>query len=352
MMKLLSAVHRWTGGFLGFLLALLGLTGAILVWEGYWVQLPGADDRLAENVQSIAAIGNRAAAQGEISRITFASEELGLHQVTYANGGGAYVRQTGEVVDRWSSEWQRPELWLFDLHHHLFMGETGETLTGLAGVAGLLFVITGMFLWWRSRRNFRLRLWPKRLAPGPIVAHHRDLGIVTAPLLLLSLATGVLMIFDDAREFVLGKELRPKEAMQATASSHALISMLERAKARFPNAQLRRISLPREPGQPLTIRLRQPSEWTPNGRTQLTFDARTGALLGVEDALNSNRAAFISEKLYPVHSAKVGRLGLKLLMSLSGLVLFALGAFTTYSFWGRRAAKRLNSPSRRALASA
>ena len=41
-MKLISAIHRWAGAFLGLVLALLGLTGAILVWEGAWVMLPGA----------------------------------------------------------------------------------------------------------------------------------------------------------------------------------------------------------------------------------------------------------------------------------------------------------------------
>ena len=190
-MRLISSIHRWAGGFIGLLLALIAITGTILLWEGEWVSLPGAHDRVAEDVGHIAAIAVRAAAGGDLQRITFASDETALHLLVYSDGSGAYVRQDGSVVDRFASQWERPELWLFDLHHHLFAGVTGETIAGLAGIAGLLFVITGTLLWLRGRGRFRPRLVPARLTPGAIVKHHRDLGIVAAPLLLLSMTTGV-----------------------------------------------------------------------------------------------------------------------------------------------------------------
>jgi uncharacterized iron-regulated membrane protein len=334
--KTLSAIHRWTGAFIGLVLAILGLTGAILVWEGAWIGVPGAHDRLVENPAAIGAIVDGAAAQGRLSRVTFANDEIGLHQLTYADGSGAYVTQGGQVVDHWANEWERPELWLFDLHHHLFAGETGETVTGIAGLAGLLFVVTGTVLWWRSRRSFRFRLWPKRVAPGPIVAQHRDLGIVVAPLLLLSLGTGVLMVFDPLRAAVIGNEVRPKTAVHQPGSGASARTILQTAKQRFPNAELRRIAFPQKPGKPILVRLRQPAEWTPNGRTHLSFDSRTGALISIEDPLRGNRAAAISEKLYPLHAATTGGLTTKLLMTISGLSLFLLGSLTTYGFWARK----------------
>jgi uncharacterized iron-regulated membrane protein len=338
--KLLSAIHRWAGGFIGLLLALLGLTGAILVWEGEWIAVPGAGDPLVEDVGRIAAIVEDAAARGNLSRITFATEEIAVHQLTYADGSGAYVRQDGTVVDSWASQWERPELWLFDLHHHLFAGHTGETITGIAGIAGLLFVVTGIVLWWRSRRAFRLRLWPKRLAPGPIVAQHRDIGIVAAPFLLLSLTTGVLMLFEPLRASVLGEEVRPRAEITQPVRARSSGEMLVIAKALFSSAELRRVSFGRELDDPITVRMRQQAEWTPNGRTQLSFDARTGELLSVENPLLGNGAAAAAEKLYPLHSAKVGGVALKIAMTVSGLALALLGLLATWSFWSRQAAKR------------
>ena len=345
-MKLLSFLHRWTGGLLGLLLALLGLSGTILLWEGEWVTLPHAGDPLAENVRTIGAIAERETAAGAL-RITFASEEIGLHHVAKEGGAGAYVAQDGTTVASWASEWERPEFWLFDLHHHLFSGDTGELVAGWAGVAGLLFVVTGTILWWRSRRAFKLRLWPKRFQPGPIVSHHRDIGIIAAPLLLLSFVTGTGMVFGDAAKWVLSpfgkvEQATPPEIAPA-AGRAPVAAMLARAKARFPDATLRRLTFPSKPGQPWSVRIRQPFEWTPNGRTTLYFDAQ-GRLLRVDDPATASRAAAINETFYPVHSAKVGGLGWKLVMTLSGLALTLLGSLTTWSFWVRKAKR---SPKRR-----
>lgn len=332
-MKLLSLLHRWAGSFVGLLLALLGLTGAILVWEGEWIMLPGAGDPVIEDVAAIAAITERAQAEGELSRITFASEEIGLHQLVFADGSGAYVRQDGTVVTRWASQWERPELWLFDLHHHLFAGEIGKTVTGMAGIAGVLFVVTGLILWWRTRRKFRLRLLPERYRPGPIVRHHRDLGAFTAPLLLVTMITGIIMLFAPLRTALIGTEVRPTETLMPRPGAR-VADALAIAKTHFPKASIRRITLPAKAGDPIAVRVRQPFEWTPNGRTQVSV-ALDGKVT-VEDAASANRSASLSEKAYPVHSAKVGGLVWKLAMTLSGLALTVLGSLATWGFWTSR----------------
>ena len=341
-MKLLSFLHRWSGGLLGLLLALLGLTGTILLWEGEWISLPGANAPYVENVQAIERIAEREAGAGA-TRITFASEEIGLHQVAREGGAGSYVAQDGTTVAAWSSQWERPELWIFDLHHHLFAGHNGELVTGWAGVFGLLFVITGSILWWRSRRAFEFRLWPRRFQPGPIVRHHRDIGILVAPLLLVSFVTGTGMIFDDVTKWVLSpfgkiEQSKPPE-VEAAQGNAPVAAMLAEAKSRFPTAELRRLTIPSKPGQPWAVRMRQPVEWTPNGRTTLYFDG-SGKLLRTDDPAAGSRASSINEKLYPLHAAKTGGLAWKLLMTLSGLGLTLLGSLATWSFWFRKAKKR------------
>jgi len=346
-MKLLSFLHRWSGGLIGLLLAVLGLTGAILVWEGDWISLPHAHDPVVEVVAKLGQISEREAAAGA-TRITFASDEISLHHVAREGGAGSYVAQDGATVASWSSQWERPELWLFDLHHHLFAGETGETVAGIAGIFGLLFVITGSILWWRSRRAFRWRLWPRKFQPGPIVAHHRDIGILIAPLLLVSFMTGIGMLFPSATRLVLSpfgkleERAKPPEAEPATGPA-PVGAMLAKAKARFPAAELRRLSIPAKPGQPYSVRMRQSFEWTPNGRTNLFFDG-SGNLLKIENPAAAGRAAAINETFYPVHTGKVGGLAWKLLMTISGLGLTLLGSLATWSFWFRKA--RRKSPAR------
>ena len=350
-MKTLSILHRWSGGLIGALLALLGLTGAILVWEGEWIGVPGAGDPVAENVAQLGAIAGRELSEGA-TRITFASEEIGLHHVAKAGGAGEYVRQNGDAAASWSSEWARPELWIFDLHHHLFAGETGELVTGIAGIFGLLFVITGSILWWRSRQAFEWRLWPRKLQPGPVVRHHRDFGILIAPLLLISFLTGLGMLFPAAARVALGPfgaiEAPAKPPSGRSAEGPAPVaSMLAQAKARYPTADLRRLTVPAKPDGAYSVRMRQPFEWTPNGRTTLFFDGR-GQLLRVDDPAGGARAASINEKFYPVHTGKAGGLFWKLAMTASGLGLTLLGSLAVWSFWFRRSVHRRSRRNRSA----
>jgi uncharacterized iron-regulated membrane protein len=99
------------------------------------------------------------------------------------------------------------------------------------------------------------------------------------------------------------------------------------------------LNAPRDPSQPWSITMRQPFEWSANGRTRLMFDS-TGRVVKVDDPARSSRAAAIYEKFLPLHSASVGGLAWKLVMTLSGFGLTILGAFACLSFWSRRAKKR------------
>src|SRR4029453_10421753 len=200
------------------------------------------------------------------------------------------------------------------------------------------------FLWLRGRSKWRPRLLPRKFQPGPMVSHHRDLGILVAPLLLLSFLTGTAMVFKEVTATILspfGKlETRSKPPEVEPGKGPAPVAaMLIEAKARFPDAALRRLSAPMKPGQPWSVTMRQPFEWSMNGRTRLMFDG-SGRLVKVDDPATGSRAASIYEKFLPLHSAKVGGLAWKLVMTLSGLGLTTLGAFATWSFWFRRAKKR------------
>jgi uncharacterized iron-regulated membrane protein len=342
-MRRLALLHRWAGGLAGALLAMIGLTGAVLVWKDAWIGIPHAGDPVVLDSAALAAATSAALADagGDLSRITFAGNGIGLHQAIRADGGGAYLSQAGEVVERWSSAWQRPELWLFELHHHLLIGKTGETVTGLLGLLGLFFAVSGIILWWRTRRSFAFRLWPARLTRGAIIRQHRDLGVVAAPMLLVSMLSGSIMTLAPVAERLLGPTpSAPPVAPASPAGAVAAIgpgldwaAVFEAARRRFPEAEPRRLQLPGRLGGPLVLRLRQPFEWTPNGRTYLTIDPATARIERVVNAANAGTARSLEEKLYPVHAARVGGAAWKLAIGFGGLALAMLGGFAVYGFW-------------------
>ncbi|WP_374524968.1 PepSY-associated TM helix domain-containing protein [Sphingopyxis sp.] len=361
-MKLLDTLHRWTGGLIGLVLALLGLSGTILLWEHLWIGLPGTGDPLRGDLATVTATTERLMAMPGAQGIIYADERFGLHQLRFGKEAGAYASQSGEVVTRWASQWERPELWIFDFHHHLFTGDTGEWAIGTAGLCGLFFVITGVILWWRTRKTFQFRLWPKRMSRPAIVMHHRDLGIVAAPLLLISVVTGTMMIFQPFAMAMIAPFGSPVEAAQAMkppkykggplAETPDYAAMLAEARRRFPDAEFRILSLPRKPGDPIMLRMRQQAEWLPNGRSTLWFDAATGKLLGARDALAMPSGAQAFNKAFPIHAAKVGGWGWRVVMTISGVSMTMLGSFAVWSFWFRRPKPAKRRTKKVALASA
>ncbi len=350
-MKWLDLAHRWAGGLIGLVLAALGSTGAILVHKESWLALPHAGDaRIADPTVIADATARLLAAEPGTQSIVYASDRFGLLQLRGGHDAGAYADQAGNVVLRWHSQWERPELWIFDLHHHLFTGDVGETVIGVAGLAGLFFVVSGTILWWRTRRTFRFRLWPKRLSRPMIVMQHRDLGIVVAPLLLLSVVTGAMMVFKPFAALVIAPFGAPNAALASVrpprvesgprAERIDWRAILGAAHTRFPDAQIRILALPRKPGEPIVIRMKRAAEWLPNGRTTLAFDAADGHLLAASDALALPRGAQVFNGAYPLHAAKVGGLAYRLVMTLSGLALAMLGSLAVWSFWFKRPRRR------------
>ena len=346
-MTLLASLHRWTGGLVGFLLAVIGLSGTVLLWEGSWILLDGASDAPDTDPEALGrAVQTALEISPDLSRITFAGEEIGLHQAIYAYGGGAYIAQDGTVVERWSGLWERPELWLFDLHHYLLIGEAGKTVTGVLGVLLLVFTVTGMILWWRTRKTFRFRLWPARFTRSAIVRHHRDLGLLASPLLIIVAATGTLMVFPAISSALLSplaearaEPILPIVLVSADRKTDWLRVMVN-AQSTYPGAHPRRLTMPAAPGEPVAIRFRQNFEWTPNGRSYVWIAQGTAAVIAKRDPASGDRASAIVEKLYPIHAAKVGGIAWRVAMTFAGLALVLQGTLASWSFWSAMIGKR------------
>ncbi|MDE2562782.1 MAG: PepSY domain-containing protein [Sphingomonadales bacterium] len=344
-MRVIDLLHRWTGGVIGLLLAIMGLSGTLLV---------NADSLFSPAIHAPARTMPLSGVVAEAERgtasrtdyIIFASPDFPFHRVTYNDGSGRFLDTGGAIVARWQSQWQRPELWLFDLHRYLFIGKNGETIVGIAAMLGLGFVVTGTILWWQRRRTFAPRFWPSRMTRSAIVRHHRDLGILLAPLLCLSFTTGAMMAlkpvglalvspWSSARE-IEAATAKPIATSQPPAVEPHWQAIFAEAQRRFPQAETRLLSFPVKPGDLIQIRMRQPQEWLPNGHTNLWFAPGDGHLIATKDARTLPTGATILDRVYPLHAAKVGGFLTKLIMTISGIGLALLGSFAVWSFWFKR----------------
>jgi uncharacterized iron-regulated membrane protein len=219
-------------------------------------------------------------------------------------------------------------------------------VAGLFALAGLMFVITGVILWWPTRRTFELRLWPRRMSRPAIVRQHRDLGVVLAPLLALSLLTGAAMAIKPVGAILvmpwnspaeLQASLRPPEAPGTVADRPvAWPAILAATRAAYPDAAIRIVGLPQGPGKPLFVRLAQPGEWTENGRTMLWFHPQSGAVLANNNGLKLIPGMQLYFTFYPLHTGEAGGFIHRWLMTFSGLGLALLGSLAVWSFWFRK----------------
>ncbi|WP_086617098.1 PepSY-associated TM helix domain-containing protein [Erythrobacter tepidarius] len=348
----LKIIHRWLGGLVGLGLAVLGLTGAALAWKPWWVGVPlaGRAPAEAETLAIITAAQNLGA-----THVTLPSAEFGVAQVGFGRGqGGAYLAHDGTVLARWQSAWERPETFLFDLHHHLLMGSTGEVISGWLGIAAVLFCITGLILWWPTRRTFRLRPLPRRFTRPAVILHHRDIGAVLVLPILLASITGALMVLKPLGQVVLAP-LSPaaevaawqaKPPAPATSTPPEWPKILAAVRARFPDGTLRMVIWPKTPDEAVTIRVRRPAEWHHNGRTTLTL-AADGTVLMARDATTAPRAIRASYALYPLHSTRLAgsamALPLRAVMTLAGLGLGLLGSLAVITFWRMQTPRRSTS---------
>ncbi len=141
--KALFQVHLWTGIGIGLYIAVISVTGSILV---YRVEL-------------------------------FSRDGSGRNM-----GDAPFIR------------------WLLDLHDNLLAGETGRTVNGIAALFVLLLAITGATIWWPGIRNWRRSLvidlrsnW-KRLT----WSLHSTMGVWFLLFVLMWGITGLYLSFPQA----------------------------------------------------------------------------------------------------------------------------------------------------------
>ena len=339
MRALLRTLHAWLGATCGLLLAVIGLSGALLVFKDDYLRatLPGADAPVPRDGAALGAMLERLeAGDGPVPRnVVFGTERMGLHTVDFGQGDGAYVDARGATVAAWR-DGARLEQRLFELHHALFAGEPGELVAGWAALFAVAMAISGVVLWLPGRRAFAPRAWPLSGRRRDVIAQHRDLGALAGLPLLLMVLTGAGMAFQPQAERVLAvltaSTPLPRPVVRAAAGDVDWAAALAAAQARFPDARPRIAIWPTRPGEPATLRLRRAAEWHANGCTVVQLDPASGAVLATVDALALSRGERAYNALWPLHAAKLdGRL-VDLLTSLTGLSLATLGSLASYTF--------------------
>jgi uncharacterized iron-regulated membrane protein len=235
---------------------------------------------------------------------------------------------------------------LFDIHHRLAAGATGEEIVGILGLVAIFSLLSGLYIWWPWRKGYRFHnLIPANGRPSAYRLSHVTLGATIAPLLLLNTVTGASMIYStpvrNALTAVFGGE-KATVAVSIPDTPEPRIALFENKASHFPEG-LATIYIPRRTEEgPYSLRLQMPAEWHPNGRSTVTIDpkVRTATFYNAQDAALGHN---IADAIYPLHSGKTGGYLWQALVVLTGLGGFLL-AYAGLSAYIRRPRGRMPRP--------
>jgi uncharacterized iron-regulated membrane protein len=214
------SVHRWLGILVGLWFALVGLTGAILVYEepvDAWLNPDLLVARSAGPALSPGAIVERAhaASLGHVERIRLPRAESEVYRLLVrshptrrignprieamfdpASGAllGTRSAETMSLAPRYALQT------IYEFHRNVLLGEPGSNIVGIAGFLLLASAVTGIVLAVpRSRAGWARLLWINLRASATRIAFdaHRSAGSVVALLLLLTTVTGVTLVYTN-----------------------------------------------------------------------------------------------------------------------------------------------------------
>lgn len=336
-MRWLRLLHRYAGLAAAAFLLLLALSGGVLVFKEELTRLryPVLEEPLAALGAADHAAAFAAAAErwpGAVRMVRTPRAGLPAYHVYFA-GGEALLRQgTHEVIAEWA--WHDTVLGvLTELHMHLAAGPAGRSIVGWLGVVCACMALTGVVLWWPVRRQFRMgSLRPERFKRAQLVRLHRDLGALSAPLILLFALSGAGVVFGGAAAWLFTSVLGG--APEVPAPRHATTvpvgppdaRMIEAAQRELPAATLMSWSPPAAGNAVHYFRFRQPGEAHPYGRSTVHVDGRDGAVLASSDMLEAPRGRRAANWLYPLHAVTVGGWPYRLLALATALALAVMSA--------------------------
>lgn len=333
-------------------LAIASLSGTLLVYKKPLVKLivaPEATLPEGFGTADISAQLGQLAATVPPSRRTLIKAPSAEEPYWTLTGTGGHV----ELLAIGSLTPYRHHTWLLDVftfvrkvHVELLAGIAGEWLLLASGVAGLFMSISGLVLWWPTRRSFRWR-WVMRPVPARLLLlSHRHSGAVAAVVLVILMTTGAVMLWQK----LVGPLLPPVPVttvpLDSGVAAQAPATWWHIPMTAVPDGWPTYIRLPAEARGEVSIRFRLPGEWHPNGRTSVTIDTIGEQTMISARADQVGPGRHLLNLMYPLHAGYGLNLAYMVLVSAAGVVLLWLTLTGGLSYFKARRARRQAPPPR------
>ncbi|KQO09311.1 PepSY-associated TM helix domain-containing protein [Sphingomonas sp. Leaf242] len=239
--------------------------------------------------------------------------------------------------------------WIYDLHYRLLLGEPGGIAMGIAGIAMLVLIVSGLWAWWPRPGGWWRALRFKRPAAAirRLYDLHKLTGLIGLIPLLAITATGVVLDLPDQTRPLIARVSplfhMPALIVEPVVRALPVDRLIAVAQRRFPDGALAWIETPATATAPIRINLARPGEPSRRfPRTNVLLDPYTGRILAVRDGLADTSGDTVLNWLHPLHGGEAFGLIGRWLAFVTGLVPSAM-LVTGLLRWRRRSPPRHRS---------
>lgn len=339
-------LHFWLGWIAAAPIALVCLTGGLLVFEQdifQWehqalFQLEETETPLS--IEQVLARYRSAEPRLRVNHLSLPkasnhSYSAFCTEIHPEGNRGARVflnPYTGELT--WMSQGFSVSHTLIDLHRHLAAGRTGQMIVAISSVVLAVTGILGLVLWWPLRGRTFIRAWQR----GQAIDWHNALGLVALMPLIVMAVTGVT--------FTWGKQIWPMfESLQGAVSLPAnpvvtvplkgekmsLDVVVESIRAEHPGQRITGIQPGNRNDAPYKAFLD-----ADGNNLQLTIDSYTGEVLSRYDGSGTGPVGWIRKNFGRFHTLWPYPLFVRIiwgLLSLGGTALVVTGLWISVKRW-------------------
>ncbi|MBK8816140.1 MAG: PepSY domain-containing protein [Methylococcaceae bacterium] len=349
-------VHLWLGLGFGFFLAIIGLTGSVLV---FWHELDEAINQSLyeaepsvnlkpKSFDEILAAAKQNAPKGWNSVWLDAPQENGNYVFGFYYPEASPKPEEAEslniVVNPYTAEVTGRRVFyhswhplkhsfvgfLFKLHYALFLGETGGTIVGILAVFFFVSVMTGLILWWPLTGNWKRVLTIKRRASTERFNHdlHQSAGFYSLIVMMCLLMSGLYFNLPDQfrwlveRFSTLTPEVEAKVSVELHKQDFPIQNALSRAQALYKDATAHFYTFGNSENATVTACYKD----IPSLRSKVldmgcvVIDPISGDILQIKDSAHGSGGDVFMQWQWPLHSgAAFGWTG-RILVFITGLL--------------------------------
>jgi uncharacterized iron-regulated membrane protein len=237
---------------------------------------------------------------------------------------------------------------IYNLHADLLGGTRGRTLNAWFAMLLLVVSVTGLLLWWRGRKYWRLGLEYRFHASWKRQAwdlHNLGGFLFFLPLLILAL-TGIYYSYESGYARIAATITRGPATVRVPRASlyparwRPMDDIIRSSLQAAPDCKPTIVEFPKSPELSYVIRVRCPYDPHAVGLSYIYVDPVTAHVWGVDRFYHAAPGVRIIRLMTPLHYGDVGGLFTRILWIIIGLTPGILFVTSLLMWWNRSLAKK------------